>query len=81
MLKVNENPPLIWPQAESIRQFPGQWWVAHTKSRNEKALAHDLMAKNVSYFLPMTWKVRQPEPPDHQVAAAAVHGIPVLLRR
>jgi transcriptional antiterminator RfaH len=59
VLKIDENPPLIWPQAESLRQFEGRWWVAHTKSRNEKALANDLMAKNVSYFLPMTWKVRQ----------------------
>lgn len=58
VLKIEENPPLVWPQAESIRQFEGLWWVAHTKSRNEKALAHDLMAKNVSYFLPMTWNVR-----------------------
>jgi len=58
VLKITENPPLIWPQAESIRLFAGQWWVAHTKSRNEKALAHDLMAKNIHYFLPMTWKVR-----------------------
>ena len=40
-----------------MRDFQGQWWVAHTKSRNEKALAHDLVAKNVSYFLPMTLKV------------------------
>lgn len=59
MLKIEENPPLVWPQAESIRLFQGRWWVAHTKSRNEKALAHDLMARNVSYFLPMTWKVRR----------------------
>ena len=59
MLKISENPPLVWPQAESIRQFNGLWWVAHTKSRNEKALAHDLMAKNISYFLPMTWKVHR----------------------
>ena len=59
MLKIDENPPLVWPQAESIRQFNGLWWVAHTKSRNEKALAHDLMAKNISYFLPMTWKVHR----------------------
>ena len=59
MLKVNENPPIIWPQVESIREFAGQWWVAHTRSRNEKALAHDLMSKNISYFLPMSWKVRR----------------------
>jgi transcriptional antiterminator RfaH len=59
MLKVSENPPIIWPQEESIREFAGQWWVVHTRSRNEKALAHDLMSKNISYFLPMSWNVRR----------------------
>jgi len=59
LLNVSENPPIIWPEVESIRDFTGQWWVAHTKSRNEKALAHDLISKGVSYFLPMTWKVRR----------------------
>lgn len=59
MLKMHENPPIIWPEVKSIREFSGQWWVAHTKSRNEKALAHDLMAKDVSYFLPMTLKVQR----------------------
>lgn len=57
MLKVSENPPNTWPEADSIRDFEGPWWVAHTRSRNEKALAHDLISRNVSYFLPMTWKV------------------------
>lgn len=59
MLKVSENPPVIWPEVSSIRDFAGRWWVAHTKSRNEKALAHDLINKNVSYFLPMTWKAQR----------------------
>ena len=59
MLKVSENPPIIWPQVGSICDFAGQWWVVHTRSRNEKALAHDLMRKNISYFLPMSWKVRR----------------------
>lgn len=59
MLKESENPPLIWPEARSISDFTGLWWVAHTKSRNEKALAQDLVAKNISYFLPMTWKVQR----------------------
>jgi transcriptional antiterminator RfaH len=57
LLKVSENPPVIWPQVESIRDFAGEWWVVHTKSRNEKALAHDLISKKISYFLPMSWKV------------------------
>jgi transcriptional antiterminator NusG len=59
MLKVSENPPIIWPQSESVRDFEGQWWVVHTKSRNEKALAHDLINKDICYFLPMSWKVRR----------------------
>ena len=59
MLKVSENPPIIWPEVESIREFAGPWWVAHTKSRNEKALAHDLIGKQISYFLPMSWKARR----------------------
>ncbi len=59
MLKESENPPVIWPDVESIREFLGTWWVAHTRSRNEKALAHDLAAKKISYFLPMNWKVHR----------------------
>jgi len=59
LLKLDENPPIIWPEEESVRDFSGLWWVAHTKSRNEKALAQDLISKQVNYFLPMTWKVRR----------------------
>lgn len=57
MLKAHENPPLLYPEEISITDFTGHWLVAHTKSRNEKALAHDLMARGVQYFLPMTWSV------------------------
>lgn len=59
MLKPSENPPAIWPEGESIHDFTGLWWVAHTKSRNEKALAQDLIGKGISYFLPMSWKIRR----------------------
>jgi transcription antitermination factor NusG len=59
VLKADENPPIISPNAESVRDFTGQWWVAHVKSRNEKALAHDLIRRNINYFLPMSWKVRR----------------------
>ena len=31
----------------------GQWWVAHTKPRNEKALALDLRARDVIFYLPL----------------------------
>ncbi|MHC4575465.1 MAG: transcription termination/antitermination NusG family protein, partial [Planctomycetota bacterium] len=56
---MTENPPIIWPEEKTIHEFAGLWWVAHTKSRNEKALAHDLISKQINYFLPMTWKVRR----------------------
>ena len=59
MLKPSENPPMTWPEVKSIRDFTGLWWVAHTRSRNEKALAQDLINKDISYFLPMSWKVRR----------------------
>jgi transcription antitermination factor NusG len=59
LLKESDNPPLFWPEVESIREFRGIWWVAHTKSRNEKALAQDLIRKEISYFLPMSWRVRR----------------------
>jgi len=59
LLKASDNPPISWPDGKSIRDFAGQWWVAHTRSRNEKSLAHDLVSKEVSYFLPMAWKVRR----------------------
>ncbi|MFA5293168.1 MAG: transcription termination/antitermination NusG family protein [Phycisphaerae bacterium] len=57
MLKPEENPPIIWPPDTSIKDFQGTWWVVHTKSRNEKALAWQMQRKNINYFLPMTEKV------------------------
>jgi len=57
VLKVSENPPMVWPEDQSIADFVGTWWVAHTKARNEKAMAWQLVNKRVPYFLPMTWKV------------------------
>lgn len=57
MLKESENPPILWPQERSIASFDGTWWVAHTKSRNEKALAWQLVQKQICYFLPMSWKI------------------------
>jgi transcription antitermination factor NusG len=52
MLKPEDNPPLIFPE-DALSDSEQQWWVAHTKSRREKALAWDLHAKRIPYFLPM----------------------------
>lgn len=58
MLKLSENPPVLAPWTQSIREFQGQWWVAHTKARNEKAAAWDLLNKRIGYFLPLVEQVR-----------------------
>lgn len=50
---------MVWPQEKSVIDFGGTWWVAHTKARNEKALAWQLVHKGVAYFLPMHWKVKK----------------------
>lgn len=59
MFNASENPPIIWPPESTITDFEGKWWVAHTKSRNEKALAHDMVNRDINYFLPMSWNVRR----------------------
>ena len=53
MLKLADNPPLLSSGVQSITDLSGRWWVAHTKSRFEKAFAWDLAARNIGYFLPL----------------------------
>jgi len=58
MLKVSENPPVRPPRSESVAELPGRWWVAHTKSRFEKAFAWDMLHREIGYFLPTVERVR-----------------------
>ena len=37
----------------------GQWWVLHTKARNEKAVATDLAKLKIAHFLPLAKCVRR----------------------
>ncbi len=37
----------------------GDWWVVHTKARNEKALGSDLDELGIGYFLPLARVKRQ----------------------
>jgi len=57
MLKPSENPPMLPPPAESVRDLVGRWWIAHTKARFEKALARDLLRCGVGYYLPLMERV------------------------
>jgi transcription antitermination factor NusG len=38
---------------DNLLEIPGDWWVAHTRARCEKALAWDLHAGGIRWFLPM----------------------------
>jgi transcription antitermination factor NusG len=57
MLAVSDNPPVLTESVQDISSLTGTWWVAHTKARCEKALAWDLIDRDIPYFLPMAQKV------------------------
>ncbi len=60
-LAIEQNPDQLYPADifDENACLQTRWWVAHTKSRREKALAHFLAKKNIAYYLPML-KKRQP---------------------
>jgi transcriptional antiterminator RfaH len=54
MISIKDNPPL-WPaEVESLGDLTGDWFVAHTKSRNEKAFVWEMIENGIPHFLPMT---------------------------
>jgi len=57
MLKIADNPPVLHPAFEDIKDIQGQWWVARTKSRHEKVLAQAFLKWDIPYFLPLVEKV------------------------
>lgn len=56
---MKKNPPLQSPSEIPLSDFPGRWWVAHTRPRQEKALAWDIFRTGGCYFLPMYEKVKR----------------------
>ncbi len=58
MLKFAENPPTLPSTVCSVADLSGDWWVAHTKARNEKALAHELNVSGIGYYLPMVERTK-----------------------
>jgi len=58
MLKLNENPAVLFPGRDVLKEQAAPWWLAHTKSRSEKAFAWDLFEREIPYFLPMILRIR-----------------------
>ena len=55
--KLEENPPVSFPDdILECTQDGKVWWVAHTKSRREKAFATLLSKERIGYFLPLMKK-------------------------
>ena len=57
MLKPTENPPRLLPGPRGVADLSGRWWVGHTRARNEKAFAWDLLSKGIGYYLPLVERV------------------------
>ena len=57
MLKVSDNPAVLYPEDSGFEGSEGLWRVAHTKARNEKAFAWVLAKNEIQYFLPLREKV------------------------
>ncbi|MBW2056231.1 MAG: KOW motif-containing protein [Deltaproteobacteria bacterium] len=54
---VEEYPRISFPEDVLEHRVDGElWWVAHTKSRREKALAVLLERQRIGYFLPLMKK-------------------------
>lgn len=54
---IVENASCLDPADAIPSGLVGQWWVAHTKSRNEKALARDLDRLDIFSYLPLRKKI------------------------
>jgi len=48
---------MLNPNFNSLKEYFGTWWVAHTKARFEKAFARDMLGFGINYFLPMREKI------------------------
>ncbi|MBN2711315.1 MAG: hypothetical protein JXR97_02635 [Planctomycetes bacterium] len=51
-----DNPTARFPDMRSLGEDCGAWCVAHLKSRQEKAFAHDLRQWGISYYMPLIEK-------------------------
>ncbi|MCD6303783.1 MAG: hypothetical protein J7M21_02335, partial [Planctomycetes bacterium] len=58
MLRVCDNPPMVPPGTTTLAVLPGRWYVAHTRSRFEKAFAWDMLHRGIGYFLPLVERLR-----------------------
>lgn len=62
-LSLKENPDSLYPPSVLDEKIGDcLWWVAHTKSRREKALASFLARSQIGYYLPLYQKKHPSRP-------------------
>ena len=60
-LALKDNPPVRYPNLP-ISETGLNWYIAKVRSRQEKALAFDLLSMDIGYYLPMSTKsIRRPD--------------------
>ncbi len=47
-------PEGLFAEAATTAESERRWWVLHTKPHQEKSLARDLLAREISFYLPQT---------------------------
>ena len=57
-LQTFENPPIRAPRLGSVVDAGAPWWLAHTRSRMEKAFVRDLIYLGIDYFFPLVSHIR-----------------------
>lgn len=56
MIPFSANPLSRYPDDRDLQMDTGNWVVAHLKSRQDKAFAHDLMREEIPYYMPLLEK-------------------------
>ena len=55
--EADSHPSNLWDNVESLPvKAEGAWWCLHTKPRQEKATARDLLDQGIVYYLPQVVK-------------------------
>jgi transcription antitermination factor NusG len=57
--RSNQIAPPMLHGADCVAQLPRQWFVVHTQSQREKALAAEMVDEDLPYYLPLVRVVRR----------------------
>jgi transcriptional antiterminator RfaH len=68
------SPPNLLDQEQPQPSTAARWWVLHTWPRSEKALARQLLAEQIPYFLPVRSRAWRTKGQPHRSATPCFPG-------